>query len=261
MSSPRKASSDFPSLASSTFFICHRFFPHRYEWEERRRRESANSQNSCTFIFPLVSITPFFSYLIRSATLTLVRKISFITAHDTNELSLSHEILLMLICWIHPMIATTGDAASVYIELGSVCLLWETRARLLPHSTHTHVCSSSSSFNLSQRFRLKREVEKFPPRLMAPPFRKIFLWCAPQYKHTFMLKHILCFDSPLCMTAIREKSMLLLLWIVLLLFCKSWFCFFCSHHERGRGRAFSERQRFSLTEKYILTMGISKNNF
>lgn len=135
-----------------------------------------------SLLFPPVSITPFFSYLIRSATLTLVQKYPFITAHDTNERSLSHEILLMLICWIHPMIATTGDAAtaaSVYIERNFVCLLWETRARSLPHKhTYTHEniyhAPCSSRFNLLlSLIQTQTGNWKIPaPTDVAPPFWK-----------------------------------------------------------------------------------------
>lgn len=184
----------------------------------------------------------------------------FITAHDTNEFSLSHEILLMLICWIHPMIATTGDAAaaaSVYILYvcyeGLVVACCVASTHKYKHAWKSVSCSLQQLQSSPLCLILQKEIWKIPaPTDWLLPSQN-HPWCALQYKHTFMLKHILCFGSLHCMMiAIREKSMLLLLWNLSSLLCKNWFCFLprtSSKQERGRGRASS--RDFSLTEKYF----------
>lgn len=146
-------------------------------------------------------------------------EISLDTITEPPSSLFSHEILLMLICWLYPMIATTGDAR-VYCAT-KICFYMFTMRRF-SRQTHTFgwkfyhaLCSGSialriyhcrnfypsamlctSSIELCRAGRRKIIVWwlKNTRPAMAPPFVHSFVrllavhpWCALQYKHTFML--------------------------------------------------------------------------
>lgn len=111
--------------------------------------KSANSQNFCT-LFPSLS-RPFSVISSRTHNISrqklykcikyLVDESGKISSSLFTENFLSHEILLMLICWIYPMIATT-----VYIVPDFICLLWDEPERRHTHSDENSImlCAAAS---------------------------------------------------------------------------------------------------------------------
>lgn len=168
-------------------------------------------------------------------------KISLDTITEPPSSLFSHEILLMLICWLYPMIATTGDAR-VYCAT-KICFYMFTMRRF-SRQTHTFgwkfyhaLCSGSIALriyhcrnfypsamlctsSIEHRVESNREkknncmmVKKYPPshgsslRL----FVRSFACCSSLMRssvqtHIYVVvvitQYILCSDSLFCMIAI-----------------------------------------------------------